>query len=525
MKEKISIKKDESLNLNINEDEQFKVSTINTFKNNMVDGLQENKEITGEKQINMQEDLAEKISSDFAVVKKEDLVQPEGGSVPEEPKPIVIEKKVEALKSQDEKTYGSIVKAWEKYNKDVENGEVAPEDSIERLKRIVSASDSYTSWRFTFFMKASNPKYQRIMHAKEIYKTAKEQLDIQLKAKKSSDATKNDGIEYIHTDNATDKLTSFNKVGIFKKAFSVITGTFHWAAANIGSLLTSPFKKKKKESLRNRKKGYATLGDYWEAHTNFYNRVFGESHLVESEDGDLKKVYVSYSSRKTRENSAAMKEDKEQALGGGNETDDIPEYDDDVKAQLDKFLNVELEQEEKDEISHYDERKFDLAYTAKQAGKTLGNDADDEPYEPKAEEAQKQVDKFLKMKIFDLEKYQYDYPEELIAKYAMYHDEIREATHAMDNLDFYIKNDLGPITDATEIEYRMKVMFILAFKLTYEKTTDTILDPDQGFENTAELKKIMASNEGIFDGSDCRKMYETFRKKAVTQTKATGRYR
>ena len=132
MDEMISIKKDESLNLNINKDEQFKESTINTFKNNMVDGLQENKEITGEKQINMQEDLAEKISSDFAVVKKEALTQPEGGSVPEEPKPIMIEKKVEALKSQDERTYDSIVKAWEKYNEDVENGEVGPEDSIER---------------------------------------------------------------------------------------------------------------------------------------------------------------------------------------------------------------------------------------------------------------------------------------------------------------------------------------------------------------------------------------------------------
>lgn len=317
MKEKISIK-DERLNISINEDEQYQESTISTFKDEMADGLQEQKELTDQQQLDKKEELEEKISSDYAVVKKDELSQPKGGSVPAEPKTVPVEKKTEALKTEDEKTYDSIVKAWEDYSEKSQYDQFNTlEQKIASLKSVVSASDKYSSWRFTLFMKASNPKYQRIMHAKEIYNKSKaelaELLEIQ---KKNNEVTKNAGksgeIEYIHSDDlAWGAYETVKKAGIFKGILARVTGTIHWAAANIGSLLTSPFRKKTKETMTDRKKGRAGLGDYWVSHVNFYNRVFGERHTVYDLDGEKSRVSVSYASREARENSKTMKQDNE----------------------------------------------------------------------------------------------------------------------------------------------------------------------------------------------------------------------
>ena len=337
MKEKISINS-ESLNISIHEDEQFEEATISTQKNAMMDGLQENRELTGEKQLNAQEKLAEQISSDFATVKKENLVTPEGGSVPQEPKPVMVEKKVDALKTQDEQTYDSIVEAWENYLKtsEIKGDKYTPGKRVGELRDIVSKADSYSSWRFTFFMRASNPKYKRIMHAKEILTDARKELELQqqeasnLSAKAATGVNVNK-VDYNFDPQLAGQLTAFNNAGVVKRAVARVTGTVHFVFGFLGKLLTKPFRKK--ADLNDHYKGAVELNDYWEAHANFLNRVFGESKTRTNDEGEKVTNKSTYSSRKTRETKETLKEDEIDAI---YEDDAIV----DLKIDRDKTIEV-----------------------------------------------------------------------------------------------------------------------------------------------------------------------------------------
>ncbi len=181
-----------------------------------------------------QEKTEEKLEESFSETKVEQ-VKAAGGNAPEEPKPVVVTKKFDAISGADDKDYNNVMETWNIYLEQFQG--LALSERIKQLKNVETNASRYTRWKLTFFMDKKGVKYKRYQQMKDLEKHAielRKELEKEVAEKKAKGAYKEDD-KFVYDGGVDEGMRKvFEKRSMPMRILTGITGMFTTLFQKIG---------------------------------------------------------------------------------------------------------------------------------------------------------------------------------------------------------------------------------------------------------------------------------------------------